>query len=292
MVRRFAWAFLCATLGLSLLSPVRSFAQSADAADDEPLVDDPLDPTGRKTEAAANEAAEGADSPPDEAAEAAAEFEEDDQFLSASELSEEALDTRLQTIDTYLHDLQRPSRLYWYGWLTTQIVLTAGQGFLASQADTQATRTGYIVGSSVSGASLLLILISPYPGRYASSRYRGLPSDTREQKELKLAAGEGWLMAQAKSDALRTSWAVHVLGAMVAAGTGIGLAAAYDHNLRDAVTRTISIFLVSQLQILTRPRRAITYAKSYSRSPNRPELVLAPMVGQYAQGGLSLAGRF
>jgi hypothetical protein len=252
-----------------------------------------MDPTGRSDEEAANEAAEAAEGSVDEAAAAAAALgdEEDEQFLDASELSEEQLDARLDTIDTYLYDLQRPSRLYWYGWLATQTVLTAGQALFALQADEQNIKTGYIVGASVSGASLLLLLVSPFPGRYASSRYRAMPSGTRDQKELKLAAGEGWLTAQAKNDALRTTWPTHVLGALVAVGTGIGLAAAYEHNLKDAVTRTISIAFISQLQILTRPRRSMEYAKRYSRSPGTPELALVPTIDRYSQG-VSLAGRF
>lgn len=296
MVRRLLWASLCVTIGLSFLPPQRCFAQSSDSDDEIDGVDEAaeaMDPTGRADVKAANEAAEAAEGSVDEAAAAAASLsdDEDEQFLAASELSEEQLDARLETIDAYLYDLQRPSRLYWYGWLATQTALTAGQALFAVQTDERNVKTGYIVGASVSGASLLLLLVSPFPGRYASSRYRDLPTSTRDQKELKLAAGEGWLTAQAKNDALRTSWPVHVLGAMVAAGTGIGLAAAYDHNLKDAVTRTISIFLISQLQILTRPRRSMEYAKRYSSSPGTPELALVPTIDRFSQG-ISLAGRF
>lgn len=292
MVRRLLWASLCVTIGLTLVPPPRCSAQS----DDDELGDDDgsMDPTGRTDEKAANEAAEAAEGSVDEAAAAAASLgdeDEDEQFLSASELSEEQLEARLETIDAYLYDLQRPSRLYWYGWLATQTVLTAGQALFAVQADERNIKTGYIVGASVSGASLLLLLVSPFPGRYASSKYRALPTSTREQKELKLAAGEGWLTAQAKNDALRTTWPTHVLGAAVAVGTGIGLAAAYDHNLKDAVTRTISIAFISQLQILTRPRRSMEYAKRYSRSPGTPELALVPTIDRFSQG-ISLAGRF
>lgn len=293
MVRRLLWASLCVTIGLSFLPPPRCSAQSDDA---DELGDDEgsMDPTGRSDEKAANEAAEAAEGSVDEAAAAAASLgddEEDEQFLDASELSEEQLDARLETIDTYLYDLQRPSRLYWYGWLATQTVLTAGQALFAVQADERNIKTGYIVGASVSGASLLLLLVSPFPGRYASSRYRDMPTGSRDQKELKLAAGEGWLTAQAKNDALRTSWPGHVLGALVAVGTGIGLAAAYEHNLKDAVTRTISIAFISQLQILTRPRRSMEYAKRYSSSPGTPELALVPTIDRFSQG-VSLAGRF
>jgi hypothetical protein len=283
---------LCVTIGLSFLSPVLCLAQSTDADEAE----DALDPTGRPDLEKANEAHDASDGSVDEAAAAAAslsdeEEEEDEQFLSASELSEEALDARLNTLDAYLADLQRPSRLYWYGWLTTQTVLVAGQTLLALNTDEKPVKTGYIVGASVSGASLVMILISPFPGRYASSRYRAMSTSSREQKELKLAAGEGWLMAQAKQDALRTAWPAHVLGAVVAAGTGIGLAAAYEHNLKDAVTRTISIFLVSQLQVLTRPKRSLQYAKSYSSSPSTPTLALVPTIDRFGQG-ISLAGSF
>lgn len=273
-------------MACSVLLPPQVLAQRPDGPDDA------LEPTGKPIEAEANEAREASEGTPEEAEQAAEEMaEEDPQFLSISELSEQALDSRLETLDTYLADLQRPSRMYWYGWLATQTVLTAGQALFALQSEEKPVRTGYIVGASVSGASLLLLLVSAFPGRYASSRYRKMPTDTRAQKELKLAAGEGWLTAQAKADALRTSWPAHVLGAMVAAGAGIGLAAAYEHNLRDAVTRTISIFLVSQLQVLTRPRRSITYAKRFSSSPDAPQLVLAPTIDRYSQG-FSLVTRF
>lgn len=294
---------MCATLALPLLLPAHSSAQSddevedepLDEAEDEPLIDDSVEPTGRLDQAQGNEAFEAAhDEPLDEAAAAAAAFEaegEDEQFLSAAELTDEQLNERLDTIGVYLEDLQRPTRMYYYGWLTVQTGLVVGQTAFALTEENKAARTDYIVGASISGASLLRILFTSFPGRYAYRRFRKMPTETRAQKELKLAAAENWLVSQAKSDALGVAWPAHVIGALVAVGAGIGVAAAYEHNLRAGVSRTLLTLLVAELQIHTRPTRAIRYSKRYSSSPTTVDLAFAPMVERYSQG-LSLVGRF
>jgi len=297
MVRRLFWASLYATIGLSLSLPHPCWAQSDDDESDEQsdsALDDSVEPTGRTDQREGDEAAEASEGSMDEAAAAAANLEsegEDEQFLSAVELTDEQLDQRIKTLDVYLEDLKRPTRTYFFGWVAIQTALVTGQSLYAAQADKASVRTNYIVGASVSGASLLRLLFTSFPGRYASRRYRQMPTDTRAQKELKLAAGENWLTSQAKSDALGISWTTHVAGAVVAAGSGIALAAAYEHNLRDGVTRTLLTLFVSELQIHTRPTRAMRFAKNYSNSPNSPQLTLAPMADRYAQG-LSLVGRF
>lgn len=291
MVRRLVLASLCATIGISLSLPPRCWAQSEDDRDE--ALDDSVEPTGRTDQREGDAAEDASEGSADEAAAAAAAMEEgdDDQFLSAAELTDEQLDLRIKTIDTYLEDLKTPTRLYYWGWMAVNVGLIAGQTLIALQQDEAKIRTSYIIGASLGGASLLRLLFTSFPGRYASSRFRDMPSSTRSQKELKLAAGENWLTSQAKSDALGVAWPGHVIGAVTAVGVGIGLAAGYENNLKESVTRVLTTLLVAELQIHTRPTRAIRYAKSYSSSPESPQIGIAPMGDRYAQG-LSLIGQF
>ena len=57
------------------------------------------------------------------------------------------------------------------------------------------------------------------------------------------------------------------------------------------VNMILLTLLVAELQIHTRPTRAIRYSKRYSSSPTTVDLTFAPMVERYSQG-LSLVGRF
>lgn len=272
MVRQLGFLLIAATIGVCL-SPVHSQAQDDDGI---------LDKTGRADAQEADEIHESGEAPSDGAS-----------ALEETTESPADLDARLVALDAYLADMQRPSRLYWWSWVSVQTVLTGGQLLLGLQAEKgTAERGSNLIGAATSGTSLALLLVGSYPARSASKKFRSMPQDTPEDKEAKALAGENWLIGQAKADTISTSAVRHIAGALVAIGGGLGVALGYEHSVKEAVRRTLTTLMVSELQIVTRPIRSLTYAKQYSSDPHAaPQLAFAPLLDRHAQG-ISLVGRF
>jgi hypothetical protein len=277
MVRSLGLALVVASLGVCF-PPARSLAQD----DGDSLVEDTREATGREDAQEADAISEG------KAIEADDETTTDDGAVSEVEL-----DARLVALDAYLADMQKPARRYFYSWVGIQAFLTAGQAYLATTYDKRTPERGnYFLGSAISGLSLGLLLVGSYPAIRASTKFRQMPEGTAEEKEAKALAGEKWLLGQQKSDELSTGIARHIAGALLAVGSGVYVAIEYKHAVKTAVTRTITVLLVSELQIVTRPTRSFQYAKRYGTDPAAaPLLTIAPMVDRYAQG-LSLVGQF
>lgn len=204
---------------------------------------------------------------------------------------ENELDLRLQVMDEYLADIQRPARLYSYGWMAWQVGVISLYGALGATSE-GAARTGGITRATIAAGSLGLMLITPQPGRSASKRYRKMPADSDSEKRAKLEAGEKWLAGQALTDKRGTSVARHLLGAFVAVGAGAFIMVMHEDGMREALTTTVGILLTSEVQIATVPRRARAYNQNYAAAPNGPvQLMVYPWASQQAAGA-SLVGQF
>jgi hypothetical protein len=202
------------------------------------------------------------------------------------------IDTKLAALDSYLDQIDEPTRRYFYGWLTAQSVLVGGQLGIALTTDDDAMRGSYFIGSGVATAGIGLLLLGKRPGMRAVSRYREMPSSSATEKQAKLAAGEAALAGQAEADRKGGSWVRHLLGASVALGSGAAVALMYEHSLKLAAQRVFATFFVSELQIATRPGRAIRNHASYleGRTPN-VAFSFAPMLDWHTQG-VSMNARF
>jgi hypothetical protein len=202
-----------------------------------------------------------------------------------------SLDGRLALMDEYLADVQGPTRRYFYTWITTQVALTAAQAYVATTWERRVVRGSYYIGTALSATSLALLLLQPKPGFNGSRRYRALPDGTEAQKQAKLEQGEATLAGQAKADLRATSVTQHLTGLVAALGSGLGVLLGYDNALKEAVTRTLGVFVIAELQIATRPLSAIRRMDRYSSLEPVTTVALLPMLDRSAQG-LSLAGTF
>jgi hypothetical protein len=203
---------------------------------------------------------------------------------AASQVSEQAGDSdlraRLDALDAYLADLQRPSRAYFGTWVGLLGALGAGQATLYlvdKNPDNQAQRTGYLTGASLSVIGALAVAFTPSPGRQASTRFRSLPERTRAEQLAKLEAGERWLAREARVTRRSQSWWVHLIGVGVGLGLTLGLGLGYEDNWRGALTSGIGALGMTATRIWTRPRRSIHYDERYRARPTAPpKLTLLP----------------
>lgn len=289
MLRLPSWFSPLVFLAIVSLAPPALAQPAWDSAD--PPEQPPAVESSPSWEDAAAERARGTDEPSAPEDPASAELAPSVPERTDVPNDEPELDARIEVLDAYLADLQRPVRAHLFGWMGAQVGLIGISAYLAASSDGP-SRTGAIVRASISGANLGLMLITPQPGWYASMRYRKMPDGTLEEKRAKLAAGQKWLARQARADKLGTSLARHLLGAVVALGAGAGIMIIHEDGLREAVTTTIGILLVSEAQIATRPRKPRIYNQSYAAHPSGPvQLTLAPLVTEHAQG-LALVGQF
>lgn len=212
---------------------------------------------------------------------------------SAGELEAPSLsiDARLAALDGYLEEIEAPTKRYFLSWVAIQSTLVVGQAGIALLSDDKAFRGSYFIGAGVSAASLGLFLISPRPGIRASARYRDHASHTESDKRAKLAAGEEDLTLQAEADKRASNWARHALGVGVALGSGAAVAILYEHSLKLAAQRVFLTFLVSELQILSRPGHARRNFERYFGRKVGSELSFAPLIDRHTQG-VSMFARF
>ena len=143
----------------------------------------------------------------------------------------------------------------------------------------------------MAGAGIGLLLLNPRPGMGAVTRFREMPSSTTSEKEAKRAAGGAALAGQAAS--VRRGNVLAEARARRGRGCWLGAAVAllYEHSLKLAAQRVFATFVISELQVITRPRGAIENHERYLGERNAIEFGFAPLLDPHAQG-ISMNARF
>lgn len=217
----------------------------------------------------------------------------DDPDADFGEVSEEELDQKLAQLGGYLKDMQAPLRAYTAGWILLNAGLTGFFAYDSTQRQHErAVRASDIMRSTLSGVNMVLLAISPMPGRSAWRKFKKMPEGTVEEKRAKLDAGRKWLSGQVAADKKATEPAQHVIAGLVALGYGAGLLFGYDDGLRPAVETALGVVLIAELQFATRPYRTRRYNVEFA-SDKKPavELSFAPLVTRTSRG-IGLVGRF
>lgn len=200
------------------------------------------------------------------------------------------LDADLRQLDGNLERVETSTRRYFYSWLALQTGMTASQAYVALTWDSNVVRGSYWIGTALSSTSLLLQLVAPRPALRGVRKYNKLPSGSDEEKRAKIEYGESVLAGQAKADLRATSVVQHITGVVAALGSGLGVGLGWDNSLKQAVTRTLGVFLVAELQIISRPRTSIELMDRWSQHSTL-QVGLVPLLERDAQG-LMLAGTF
>jgi hypothetical protein len=193
------------------------------------------------------------------------------------------LDARAQELEGALADVQRPTRMYFAGWLSALSVLAVGQGVVGLAIDDEAQRASMFLGAGLSVAGIGLMLITPFPGRYGAEELRGMSSTTLADKQKRVARGEELLEKEADSAWFQRAWFQHVLMTALGVGVGVFLGVLHPDRIWDvAVPSAIGTFVCAELQIWTRPKAAIGHWEKYRARV--PELSVAPLVAPYTLG--------
>jgi hypothetical protein len=214
----------------------------------------------------------------------------------ADELARDAprvpdVDADLERLGGYLDSVEKSTKRYFYSWLVLQTGITGAQAYVALTWDDPIIRGSYWIGTALSGTSLLLQLISPRPALRGVGKFRKMPAGTEDEKRQKLEYGESVLAGQVKADLRATGIMQHITGVVAALGSGLGVGLGWDNALKQAVTRSVGVFIVAELQIITRPRTSIELMDRYGRESTSLQVSLLPMLERDAQG-LMLAGTF
>jgi hypothetical protein len=201
-----------------------------------------------------------------------------------------ALDARAAELEHALADVQRPTRMYFAGWLSALSALAVGQGVAALTIDMpQGQRESMWLGSALSVLGVGIMVITPFPGRYGAEELRGMPASTLAEKRVKVARGEELLEGEADSAWFQRAWFQHPV--LLAAGVGVGLFLGLrnpDEVWTAAVPSGISTFVVAELQVWTRPKAVIGHWERYRA---HTQLNVAPLVARHATG-IVLHARF
>jgi hypothetical protein len=120
------------------------------------------------------------------------------------------------------------------------------------------------VGAAKSTGALAQMMIMPSPAVQSSARFQAMPSETRQERIMKLAQGEALLQINAERASTRTGWKRHLI-AIGANLLGGSLIAAFGDD-SDAVTSTLVGITVSELNIWTEPSRAINDLEDYRKN--------------------------
>jgi hypothetical protein len=203
-----------------------------------------------------------------------------------------ALDARAAELERALADVQRPTRMYFAGWMSALAALAVGQGIIAFTADglPKGQREGMWLGAGLSVVGVGIMGITPFPGRYGAEELRGMPANTLAEKRAKVARGEELLEGEADSAWFQRAWFQHPL--LLAAGAGVGLFLGLrnpDELWTAAIPNAVGTFVVAEMQVWTRPKAVIGHWERYRA--HVPQLNVAPMVAQHASG-LVLHARF
>ena len=213
----------------------------------------------------------------------------------AAEPTDGQVRERLDDIAFCLEEGTAAADRWWYAWYGIYTGLTVGQAAVALAVSDHGTRVDMAVGAFSSSLGAVPLGLFPLQARFAAARLRALPEATAAERRAKLVAAEDLLRSTAEEERFGRSWVSHLLGNGVALASGIVLAVGYERPA-SGITSFVGGVVLTELQILTQPTRAIEDWSRYRRhGPRRHD----PRSEQEASwllvpqpGGIGVAGVF
>jgi hypothetical protein len=206
--------------------------------------------------------------------------------------AEPSSEQRIRTLDAYLHDIQRPTRVYWGVWLSILASLAVVQTTLAVVSDAGSIdRATFATGAGLSVAGVVALFAFPHPGLYASRRFRALPEGNEQEKLAKIAAGEALLHGEARSVARARSYFMHIVSGALGVGMTLGLGFTHRDQWLRAVGSGVGAAAMVEARVWTRPARVLDYERRYREDATRVQLSMLPSIARRSLG-MSLQLRF
>lgn len=208
--------------------------------------------------------------------------------LSPSDAQLAGADMDLERWDQELRQVQRQTRAYFGAWFVGQSALIGMNLYIAMTTPIEARRMAYTVGTALSGANFLYLLVQGWPALGSHKRFRAMPSSSLQEKVEKATYAQEIIEAQRHKDRLVNGIERHIGAFVVGAGVGFGIGLGYK-DLYEGLSIGIGVFAIAELLILTRPN-------TYHTPEKRPTLALknlkmSPWADKYARG-IGLAGQF
>lgn len=183
-------------------------------------------------------------------------------------LSDAEVTERINYIQGVLDQGQTAANVWWYGWLGGYGLLTAGQLGVCHFADDKELRQDMIIGSVTTVIGMFGVIIDDMEPGFLPDRLRVMPGDTPEQRRAKLAAAERYLRECAQREIDGWAWYNHVLAFLVNAGAGLVTWLCFDRPFTDGLINFAIGQVISEIQIFTQPRRAISDLRAYEERYN------------------------
>lgn len=206
-------------------------------------------------------------------------------------LSEEEIDQRLAFIEQRLNAGKPSARRWQYGWSGVFAANAAFRGYMAIKSNNGDNQVSHTVDALKAAGALALLLFRPLPAIDGAEPLEAMPAKTREQKIVRLQAGESLLETNAQRARERTSWSRHLLAIGVNLVGSTAILALGD--AKDAVKSNITGIAISQAQIWSQPWRAIDDLKDYEEQfPTTPTAASRSWELSSIPGGLGITIHF
>ena len=211
--------------------------------------------------------------------------------LSAQDVNSDAVITeRIQCIQEMLGQDQKPTDLWWWGWLAGYGAATAGQGVVCFLSEDIPTKQDMALGAATTILGVAGQLITPLNTGRMAELLSDYPDSTPEERLKKLAAAEEFLKKAAATEKFGRSWKNHALYGAVSITSGLITWLGFKRTLWDGIANVALNTVVSEVQIWTQPTRSLKNYRSYCGKYNpagvasrtRPEFFVGACPGGIA----------
>jgi hypothetical protein len=114
-----------------------------------------------------------------------------------------SVEPRIVALTAAFDDIQTPTRLYYWSWMTVMSVGLVGQAAYALWIDKPSWAASAWIGVGLCAASITMQLLTPFPALNASSELAAMPERTEEERRRKILRGQRLLEIEAESTAMQ-----------------------------------------------------------------------------------------
>jgi hypothetical protein len=184
------------------------------------------------------------------------------------------------------------AKLWWNAWLYGYSAATVVQGAVFLSSDQLKTRQDMALGAATTLVGAVGQLIMPMTPAKAPARLALVPSDTLEERIIKLNKAEELFEASAKREKDGRSWKMHAASSAINLSSGMITWLGFDRTIQSGLINFAINEVITETQIWTQPTRAIKDYKIYCEKYKNglPSALYKPKIHLYVNafyGGLA-----
>ena len=170
---------------------------------------------------------------------------------------------KLAYIENAFQDMQVNSKSWKYSWYATFSALATSQGTIALTTDNKDLQKAMVLGTATAFTGLGGLITKPLVSIKANKTLQSMPSNTAEERRLKLEMAEKLLKKSSEREINGKHWKSHATAGAVNLTAGLITWLGFEKTIWDGL-RTFAISTaIAELQILTQPRKSIKAYKAY-----------------------------